>query len=152
MLDTDYLFEETHETMRQSVPALGLTNVQSYKSKLTHEEQADQFGAALWMRDPDLQAAVDDIGLAGDLSDTPHDYVAVFNQNTNASKADYWQRRSVTSKVQLRDDGSATVRLTISVHNDGGAVFTATLPAQHDHLSEQPGLLRVDAHPAVAPQ
>ncbi len=54
VLDTDYLFEETHETMRQSVPALGLTNVQSYKSKLTHEEQADQFGAALWMRDPDL--------------------------------------------------------------------------------------------------
>ena len=27
---------------------------------------------------------------------------------------------------------------TISVHNDGGAVFTATLPAQHDHPSEQP--------------
>jgi phosphoadenosine phosphosulfate reductase len=54
VLDTDYLFEETHETMRQSVPALGLTNVQSYKSKLTHEEQASQYGAALWMRDPDL--------------------------------------------------------------------------------------------------
>ncbi|HET9900116.1 MAG TPA: ATP-binding protein [Actinomycetes bacterium] len=41
---------------------------------------------------------------------------------------------------------------TISVHNDGGAVFTATLPAQHDHPSEQPGSFRVDAHPAVAPQ
>jgi phosphoadenosine phosphosulfate reductase len=54
VLDTDYLFEETHETMRQSVPALALTNVQSYKSKLTHEEQASQYGAALWMRDPDL--------------------------------------------------------------------------------------------------
>ena len=32
VLDTDYLFEETHETMRQSVPALGLTNMQVYKS------------------------------------------------------------------------------------------------------------------------
>ena len=47
---------------------------------------------ALWMRDPDVQAAIADIGLAGELSDTDHDYVAVFNQNTNASKADYWQK------------------------------------------------------------
>lgn len=54
VLDTDYLFAETHDTMREAVPALGLTNVQSYKSKLTHEQQAAQYGAALWMRDPDL--------------------------------------------------------------------------------------------------
>jgi len=54
VLDTDYLFEETYETMRRAVAALGLTKVQVYKSKLTHEEQARQYGAALWMRDPDL--------------------------------------------------------------------------------------------------
>ena len=70
------------------------------------------------MRDPDLQAAVTDIGLAGELSDTDNDYVAVFNQNTNESKADFWQRRTVTSQVQLREDGSAKVGLTIAVHND----------------------------------
>ncbi|MCY7400032.1 MAG: DUF4012 domain-containing protein, partial [Nocardioides sp.] len=73
---------------------------------------------ALWMRDPDLQAAVTDIGLAGNLSDTDHDYLAVFNQNTNISKSDYWQRRSLASDVTLQPDGSATVRLTITVHND----------------------------------
>ncbi|MGE5597165.1 MAG: phosphoadenylyl-sulfate reductase [Hyphomicrobiales bacterium] len=54
VLDTDYLFEETHETMRQAVPALGLQNVNVYKSKLTHEQQAAEYGSALWMRDPDL--------------------------------------------------------------------------------------------------
>ncbi|MBI2765629.1 MAG: phosphoadenylyl-sulfate reductase [Chloroflexi bacterium] len=54
VLDTDYLFEETHETMRRAVPAIGLQNVNVYKSKLTHEEQAAQYGSALWMRDPDL--------------------------------------------------------------------------------------------------
>ncbi|MEO6511423.1 MAG: DUF4012 domain-containing protein [Nocardioides sp.] len=73
---------------------------------------------AMWMRDPDLQTAVADIGLAGVLSETKNDYVAVFNQNTNISKSDYWQRRSVTSKVQLREDGSAEVELTVSVFND----------------------------------
>ncbi len=53
VLDTDYLFEETHETMRRSTESLKLQNVNVYKSKLTHEEQASQFGSALWMRDPD---------------------------------------------------------------------------------------------------
>jgi phosphoadenosine phosphosulfate reductase len=53
VLDTDYLFEETHETMRKSVPAIGLENVNVYRSKLSHEEQARQYGSALWMRDPD---------------------------------------------------------------------------------------------------
>lgn len=53
VLDTDYLFEETHQNMRESVDKLGLTNVQVFKSKLTHEEQAAQHGSALWMRDPD---------------------------------------------------------------------------------------------------
>ncbi|KRE97290.1 hypothetical protein ASG76_00735 [Nocardioides sp. Soil774] len=73
---------------------------------------------AIWMRDPQVQAPLADIGLAGELSDTNHDYVAVFNQNTNVSKSDYWQKRVVTSDVQLREDGSARVRMTISVHND----------------------------------
>ncbi|MBS2936421.1 DUF4012 domain-containing protein [Nocardioides sp. J2M5] len=73
---------------------------------------------AMWMRDPDVQAAVTDVGLAGELSDTDHDYLAVLNQNTNASKADYWQRRSVETDVRLREDGSAKVRMTITVDND----------------------------------
>ncbi len=73
---------------------------------------------AMWMSDPDVQAAVTDVGLSGELSNTDHDYLAVFNQNTNVSKADYWQRRALTSDVTLRPDGSARVRLTITVHND----------------------------------
>src|SRR3954453_2185642 len=31
VLDTEYLFEETQDTMRRSVPVLGLENVQIYK-------------------------------------------------------------------------------------------------------------------------
>ncbi len=54
VLDTDYLFQETRETMNRAVAALGLTNVQVYRSLLSHEEQAERYGSALWMRDPDL--------------------------------------------------------------------------------------------------
>lgn len=52
-IDTDYLFEETHENMRRSIASIGLTNVNVFKSRITHEEQAAQYGSALWMRDPD---------------------------------------------------------------------------------------------------
>ena len=93
-------------------PGDGLEKIESLRTSA----QARHF--AMWMRDPDLQAAVADIGLAGELSDTRHDYLAVFNQNTNRSKADFWQERTVASQVRLREDGSAQVRLTISVHND----------------------------------
>ncbi|GAB3018368.1 hypothetical protein GCM10011376_00710 [Nocardioides flavus (ex Wang et al. 2016)] len=93
-------------------PGDGLAKLESLRTSA----QGRHF--AIWMRDPDVQSAVSDTGLAGELSDTRHDYLAVFNQNTNASKADFWQQRSVTSEVRLREDGSAQVRLTISVLND----------------------------------
>ncbi|MFN0094040.1 MAG: phosphoadenylyl-sulfate reductase [Dehalococcoidia bacterium] len=54
VLDTDYLFEETYQTMARTESSLGLTNLQVYKSRLSHEEQQRDYGAALWMRDPDL--------------------------------------------------------------------------------------------------
>jgi phosphoadenosine phosphosulfate reductase len=54
VLDTDYLFEETHDTMRRATAQIPLQNVNIYKSKLSHEEQNARHGSALWMRDPDL--------------------------------------------------------------------------------------------------
>ena len=54
VLDTDYLFHETHETMQRAIRELRLTNVHVFKPALSHEEQARYYGAALWMRDPDL--------------------------------------------------------------------------------------------------
>jgi hypothetical protein len=93
-------------------PGDGLEKVQS----LRDSARARHF--AVYMRDPDVQAGLADIGLSGELSDTEHDYVAVFNQNTNVSKSDYWQKRAVTSDVRLREDGSARVRMKITVHND----------------------------------
>ncbi|MCF6376250.1 DUF4012 domain-containing protein [Nocardioides KLBMP 9356] len=93
-------------------PGQGLEKIESIRNSA----RARHF--AMWMRDEDVQAAVSDIGLAGDLSDTDRDYIAVFNQNTNISKSDYWQKRTVTSDVTVRPDGSAEVEMTISVYND----------------------------------
>lgn len=93
-------------------PSQGLEKVESLR------DSARGRHFAMWMRDPEVQSAVAEVGLSGELSETDHDYIGVFNQNTNRSKSDYWQRRTVTSDVRLREDGSAAVKLTISVSND----------------------------------
>jgi len=84
-------------------------------------EAARQRHFAMYLRDPDAQAAVEGLGLDGDLSDTPHDYIGVFNQAVSGLKSDYWQRRTVTSDVRLAPDGSARVVLEIEVFNDAPA-------------------------------
>lgn len=74
--------------------------------------------AAVHFRDDEVQEVFEDAGFEGDLSRTRNDYVGVFNQATTGHKADYWQRRTVTSDVHLRADGSARVRLDIELYND----------------------------------
>ena len=70
-----------------------------------------------YFRDPAVEKVISDLGLAGDLSDTTHDYIGVFSQNSNASKADYFEKRSVASDVTLNADGSADVTLTVTIDN-----------------------------------
>ena len=54
-LDTDFLFEETLAVRDRIVNKYGLLPSQTVrvKSQLTPDEQATQFGDALWSRDPD---------------------------------------------------------------------------------------------------
>ena len=72
---------------------------------------------ALYFRDQRSQRAFADAGFAGNLSTTPRDYLGVFSQNLNGSKADYWQTRQVATHVTLRPDGSASDRLSVIVGN-----------------------------------
>jgi hypothetical protein len=71
------------------------------------------------------------VGLSGDLSTTPYDYVGVFSQNLRGSKTDYWQHREVASTVHLKSDGSADVRLHITVTNTAPPY---TLPEPDPHI------------------
>lgn len=83
---------------------------------LSEAAAARQF--AMYSRDPDIEETFRSIGIGGDLSDTDHDYLGIFNQNTNASKTDFFQRRSVRSTVRLAADGSADVHVEVDVLND----------------------------------
>jgi hypothetical protein len=72
---------------------------------------------ALYFRDRPAQQAFAKAGFAGNLSLTRHDYLGVFSQNLNGSKADYWQQRHVDIQVALAADGSAYEHLTLDVVN-----------------------------------
>src|SRR5262245_53784556 len=54
-LDTDFLFKETHEVRDRLIEKYGFLPNQAIqvKSQLTPEQQAAQYGEALWTRDPD---------------------------------------------------------------------------------------------------
>jgi Protein of unknown function (DUF4012) len=72
---------------------------------------------AMYFRAPRSQRAFAEAGFAGDLSRTRHDYLGVFSQNLNGSKADYWQERHVSTTVTLAADGSADEVLAVLVKN-----------------------------------
>lgn len=52
-LDTDFLFPETYALRDEVARRYGIQPM-AFKSRLTPGEQADQYGEALWRRDPDL--------------------------------------------------------------------------------------------------
>lgn len=72
---------------------------------------------ALYFRHRGAQHAFSRIGFSGNLSTTGQDYIGVFSQNLNGSKTDYYQKREITSQVDLRADGSAKDRLQVKLTN-----------------------------------
>lgn len=81
-------------------------------------EAADGRHFALYMRSDEVQEGVAALGLSGDLAPAVGDYLGVFSQNINGSKADYWQRRGLSLDVRLDADGTAHNRLAVKVFND----------------------------------
>jgi hypothetical protein len=72
----------------------------------------------IYAADPALQRVLANNGMYGGLSQAGHDYLGVYTLNTNRSRMDYFQRRSIHHLVQLRPDGSAEVTRTLTIEND----------------------------------
>lgn len=56
-LDTDFLFPETYDVVKRTSERYGFSP-KAYKSLLTPEQQAQQYGEALWARNPDQCCAL----------------------------------------------------------------------------------------------
>jgi hypothetical protein len=71
----------------------------------------------IYAADPALQRVLAGNRMYGGLSPAGNDYLAVYTLNSNGSRMDYFQRRSIHQLVQLRPDGSAEVTRTIEIKN-----------------------------------
>lgn len=72
----------------------------------------------MYFRDPSLQSLVIKKALGGAVAlPDPGNLSAVYTQNTNQSKMDVFQQRTVKETVQLQEDGSAVVHRTVSLTN-----------------------------------
>jgi hypothetical protein len=90
-------------------------------------EDAQGRHVAMYFRDRSSQRTFARAGLAGNLSNTRHDYLGVFSQNLNGSKSDYWQSRHVATHVTLHPDGSADESLGVVVQNPSPP-YTQSIP------------------------
>lgn len=80
-------------------------------------QAASERHLAVYSRIPKLQHAITEIGLAGSISAAKHDYIGVFSRNNNDSKTDFWQRRTVQTRVALTATGAARVHTKITLKN-----------------------------------
>jgi hypothetical protein len=72
----------------------------------------------IYMYDPSVQQEVESAHLLRTLPNGgTTDVVGVYTANTNASKVDYWQRRTIDQRVRLNADGSAAVVRTVTLRN-----------------------------------
>jgi Protein of unknown function (DUF4012) len=72
----------------------------------------------IYATDPALQSVLANNGMYGGMSQAGQEYLAVYTLNTNRSRMDYFQHRSIHDLVQLRPDGSAEVTRTITLDSD----------------------------------
>lgn len=75
----------------------------------------------IYSRRGDVQSLLATHHRSGALPRPGTDVMGVYTQNTNASKVDYFQHRSITQRVVINSDGSARVVRTVALRNEAPA-------------------------------
>jgi hypothetical protein len=81
----------------------------------------------VYSSDPEEQALIERLGMAGEVSDAPGDYLLVLGQNLGENKMDYYLERDIDYEGRVQADGSLDARLAVTVRNTASAA--AALPA-----------------------
>ena len=75
-------------------------------------EMVRQDSLLMHATDPDAQAMLVDLGMAGELDHDGRDLLALVLNSGSGSKIDYWLERSLRYDVQMGDDGSSVGQVT----------------------------------------
>jgi hypothetical protein len=109
---------------------------------------APQRHVQTWLKDGSSQEVLINLGLAGTVSKSTTDQISVFTQNTNGSKVDVFERRSIVHEVELAADGSATVTQIVFLRNSTPTDEVAPIPATEDP-TRRDGYFTKWARPAI---
>ena len=109
---------------------------------------APQRHVQTWLKDGASQEVLINLGLAGVVSKSTTDQISVFTQNTNGSKVDVFERRSIVHEVSLAADGSATVTQIVFLRNATPSEEVAPIPKTED-ASRRDGYFTKWAQPAI---
>jgi len=109
---------------------------------------APQRHVQTWLRDGASQEVLLNLGIAGAVSKSTTDQIAVYTQNTNGSKVDLYERRSIVHEVSLGADGSAVVKQIVFLRNATPSDEVAPIPATED-ATRRDGYYTKWARPSV---
>ena len=79
---------------------------------------ADRQHLKLFARDPYVQERIAELQVDGDYTRAGNNVQIVFNNNFAANKVDFFLKRTVHTTVLPRPDGSASVRVVVSLRNE----------------------------------
>ncbi|MDP2815183.1 MAG: DUF4012 domain-containing protein, partial [Rectinemataceae bacterium] len=68
----------------------------------------------LYMRHPETERLIDEVGWSGRVLDTPKDYLSVIHSNINGYKTDGVIDETIKHRVEIADDGSIVDTVTIT--------------------------------------
>lgn len=109
---------------------------------------APQRHVQTWLKDGASQEVLINLGLAGSVSKSTTDQISVFTQNTNGSKVDVFERRSIVHEVELAADGSATVTQIVFLRNVTPSNEVAPIPVTED-ATRRDGYFTKWAQPSI---
>jgi hypothetical protein len=96
---------------------LGSGDVEGATLALALAEAAGENHIQLYARDAEEQRMLARLGISGDFTKSGSAVQFVYNNNYGMNKVDYYLRRHIDTRVQLRPDGSANVTTRVTVKN-----------------------------------
>ncbi|MEK9200622.1 MAG: hypothetical protein AAB909_01475, partial [Patescibacteria group bacterium] len=73
--------------------------------------------ALMYFSDPKIQGAVESFNLAGRMSESEEDYLAIVDTNFSGGKTNIWVKYKADQKIEVAGDGTVTKTLTLTYDN-----------------------------------
>lgn len=98
----------------------------------------------MYAADPQVQNAVEQLGLGGRVAQSPDDYLLLLAQNFGENKADYYLTRHMTYAGTFDHEGNLDARLSVTVRNNAppDAPLPSYIAGERERIELEAGISR----------